>query len=422
MRLRRALALTAIATGAIVVFAMPASSSATALCEWETYSCPAMFPANTAIAAALETKTEASFTTGAGTVQCKESILKGETTQQEAEPLQGTIATLEITACTLSGKSCTVTTENRPYTTKLTYGEGNGTLAISGKEKSPTIKLKCGETLNCTLSGTPEVPFTSGSPAKIVFTKVKSFKSEGLCAETTFTATYVLSSPNSGTVYVSFRGPMPTKLCTAVPTEVMGELKCPGGSGYAGEVVKGELAVGVAYFRSTADATKEVTCNEASYTGKFKEDGGPITGVGISGLTYTQNVGGKPGKPCSSTFTGAPTVTITVENLPFSTSLIRYRGKFNPQGELDVRPSGGSTLGLKLVINNGGPDTCKYTVARMSGHWYNGVGANPSLLTDLGAGDWARIAGAGECPAGLTTSATVNVKSATNGNLYVSTP
>jgi hypothetical protein len=420
MRLSRALALTMIAAGAMVVFAMPASSSATALCEWETYSCPAMFPANTAITAALET--EASFTTGAGTVQCKESVLKGETTQEEAEPLQGTIGALEITACTLSGKSCTATTENRPYTTQLTYSEGNGTLAISSKEKSPMIKLKCGETLNCSLSGTPEVPFTSGSPAKIVFAKVKSFKSEGLCAETTFTATYVLSSPSSGAVYVSFRGPMPNKLCTAVPNEVMGELKCPAGSGYTGEVVKGELAAGVASFKSATDATKEITCNEASYAGKFKEDGGSVTNVGISSLTFSQNVGGKTGKPCSSTFTNAPTVTVTVENFNFLRSVIRYRGKFNPQGELDMRPAMGSTLGLKLVINNGGPDTCKYTAGFMIGSWYNGVGSNPSLVQHWGTPDWTRTAGAGECPTRLVSEAAMNVKSSTNGNLYVSTP
>jgi hypothetical protein len=416
----RALAL-AIVVAMALPLALPASSPGTALCEWETYSCPAMLPANTAIAGALEAETQASFTTGAGTVQCKESVLKGETTQEEAEPLQGTIGTLEMTACTLSGKGCTVTTENRPYNTKLTYSEGNGTLAISGKEKNPTISLKCGETLNCALSGTPEVPFKSGSPAKIVFSEVKAFKSTGLCAETTFTATYVLSSPNSGAVYVSYRGPMPLKLCTAVPNEVMGELKCPTGSGYAGEIVKGELAAGVASFKSSTDATKEVTCNEASYTGKFKEDGGSIPGVGISGMTFSQNVGGQTGKPCSSTFTNAPSVTVTVENFNFSRSVIRYRGKFNPQGELDIRPQVGSTVGLKLVINNGGPDTCKYSVNFIIAGWYNGLGSNSSLLNPLTSG-WTRTAGAGECPAGLTSEANMNVKSSTNGNLYVTTP
>lgn len=422
MRPIRALALAAVAAMVAIPFALPTQLSATALCEWESYSCAAMFPAKTALQGSLKAETEASFTTGVGTVQCKESVLKGETTAEVAEPLPGSIGTLEFNACTLSGKSCTVTSENRPYETKLTYKEGNGTLVISGKEKSPTIKLKCGETLSCTLSGTPEVPFESGKPAKIVFSKVKALKSEGACAETAFTATYALTSPKSGTVYVSQRAALPAKLCTATPTEVMDELKCPGGSGYAGEIVKGELAAGVAYFRSTTDASKEVTCNEASYTGKFKEDGGPIAGVGISGMTFSQNVGGKPGKPCSSTFTTSPTVTITVENLNYSTSLIRYQGKYNPQGELDIRPAGGSAIQIKLVINNGGPDTCKYTAERMYGLWYNGVGANPSLLNPMGFGTWTRVAGAGECPDGLVSSATMNVKSSTNGNLYITTP
>ncbi len=419
MRLVRVLILTA-AMVTVMAAAFAAPSTATVMCEIGTIACPEedIYPAKTTVSGVLKSGTQATFEGGFGSVKCSESILEGQSLEKEAGQLTGTLASLKLLACKSGETSCTVTASTLPFNTKLTYTSGDeGTLLVSSKEKTPTVKFECGKIINCSASGNLELTMDGGEPGSIIASK-EPLTGEGACAKTTFTATYTLNAPSSGYVFVAQAQVAGTLLCSEPPETVMGKLKCPTGKSYSGEI-KGELAAGNAEFKSMAEPAKGVSCNQTTYEGQFESDGtkAAVNG-GINKLAFSSIVGGIPNKPCSGSFEAANPVKVTVEGLSYRDAKFFYQSVFNPQGGFEVRAN---MVDIKFEIENGmNPlPTCKYTAPRLWGYVVNGAGMNPSQMTLIGSRLVKVAGGAGVCPPDLQLTAQVTVKGVGGGNVYI---
>lgn len=410
---------------AAVLLAVPSSSSATVLCQAKAYACPTVgtYAEETAFSGTLEAGGEASFETNLGTIKCKESILEGETLEEEGEPLAGKVTALEFTLCDVGETSCTLTTEKTPYGAQVAYtNEGNGTLTIGSKEKPVKLTVKCGLLLNCTYSSTPALTATGGDPMAVAGAAIALKAESGtMCPEkTTLTVTYALQNPSEGIVFVAQQRGITQKLCSEIPPEdaTTHKLKCKTGQGYSGEL-KGELASGVTEFQSPTEPTKKVTCNETTYVGKFKEDGGATNPGGITGLAFSSKVGGIPGKPCSSSFAGSPEVKIVVEGLPYDQASVVYQLLSNPQGMLFFWPQNGVPLKIKFEVNTTPAQVCKYEQRGIvTGEWLNGAGMNPSLLNPL-VGSLRYTSGGAICPVDMKLTASMTVRGQGNSLVYI---
>jgi hypothetical protein len=420
----RLLGLTTVATALLTLLA-PSSSPATVICQVNAYSCPSSttYTGGTTISGALKSESTATLKTSTTTVTCKGSTVKAEA---PGEGSLGTITALTLSSCTTkSGSSCTMTSEKLPYGVEYIFTEnGNGLANLFGKEEL-NLFLNCtisGIPVKCNFHGTPKLNFEGGQPAVLAAVEA-ALTGTGSCEKGggTLTATYRLSEPNEGEAFLSQRPAINTKLCKAIPNTVNNELQCPNGSGYAGEEIKGELASGVTEFKSPTEPTKVVTCNETAYEGKYKEDGGPAAVEGgIKNLTFTSNVGGTPGKPCSSSFAGSPAVKVKVENLPFSTSTVTYQKPANPQGIIFFWP--GSAVEIKFEVMTNPVQTCKYeSRGPLLGEWQNGAGTNSSLLNPL-TGELRVTVGGAICPVDQKLTSTLTLRGAGGVFVYSSGP
>lgn len=417
----RLLCLTTSAIAVTLALLAPSSSSATVLCQINAYTCPSSttYAEGTAISGALEGKTTATFKTSIATVTCLGSTVEAEA---PGEAGLGAITALDFWSCTPTG--CTLTAENLPYGVEYEFIEnGNGFAYLYGEEELELL-LKCkifGFLFECTFRGTPELSFEGRRPAVLVAFEA-SLTGTGICESGgTLNATYELSEPNEGEAYLSQRPQFNTRLCKVPPTLAMNELRCAQADAYVGEELRGVLASGVTEFRSITESTKVVTCDETAYEGKYKDDGGPAAAEGgIKDLTFTSNVNGTPGKPCSSSYNGSPRVKVIVENLPFSTSTVVYQRPVNPQGLIMFWP--GSAVKIKFEVMTNPVQTCKYeSRGPLLGEWKNGAGGNSSVLNPL-TGTLGVTVGGAICPVDQKLTSTLTLLGAGGVNVYSSGP
>ena len=168
----------------------------------------------------------------------------------------------------------------------------------------------------------------------------------------------------------------PTTLCNAEPEEIEGDLYCPKGKGFSGDV-EGELEPKtVATFESTEEPKEVISCTSSQIDATFNEDGTSPESGGITSLSFS----GEGGSPCSVTGGEASEVEIEVEEgLPLNGTTLSYQQPPNPPLALVVGDDGAR---LKIVVIRGFLDSCTYSPAgpggRLNGMWMNGsVGPPP---------------------------------------------
>jgi len=205
-----------------------------------------------------------------------------------------------------------------------------------------------------------------------------------------------------------------TTLCKAEPEEMEGDLFCPEGEGFSGEI-EGKLEPKTeATFESTEGAAGTVFCNEATIGGSFQENGQSPTGGGITAMSF-----GSGGGACTSTFAGNPKVEVSVESLPFDATVFSYEQAGPPQGKLGIAKAGPPLPTIKLTFPGPPPYTCKFEVTH--------IGESP--VTDLIFGivvgtlktKELRLAPGqpAACPKKLTLSETIRFDEAGGGPLGI---
>jgi hypothetical protein len=205
--IRRALlSLVLCATAALAVgWGAASASGATLLCEENATPCP---NAKTYAAGTEFSSTAfAAITTNVATIECEPSALSSKTTQEAGVPLGAEITTLTFENCetTLGLKCGNAQINGLPAAASISAtGAGNGTLTIAGA----SFKIVCGALINCTFTPSASLGFLGGQakggmgPARIT-ASVALNRAGGICPKTaTWTATYFLESPMSGTVWV----------------------------------------------------------------------------------------------------------------------------------------------------------------------------------------------------------------------------
>lgn len=381
------------------------TATATVLCEVELEECPAAqtLPKETAVAAKLESGTEAVFPTSLGTVKCKESTIEGNTLEEEGEPLLGEITKMTFGSCLLSSTGCTLTVEKLPFKIALTYtGEGTAELSISGIGGEPSVKVVCGALVKCTYTAKPTVKFEGAEPSRVLVKEVALLAGEGFFCpkEAKVLATYELQQPAGGNTAPAKQGGAVTKLCKSTPTEnpMTGRLKCDTGEGYSGEEIRGDLEIGSATFTVVTEPTKKVTCTEAKLNGKFKEDGNFAANQGgINVLSFTSG-----GGACSSTLTAMnPATTVTMLNLPYSKSVIEYARVASPQGYLGFAGQNAANP-IRLLLAFG--INCEYKP-----YAFDGAITNSTSSTVTVRGQWLLKEGA-NCPVTLSSEAIIKFR------------
>ncbi len=201
MKYVKSLSLAAVAAAALMALVGPSSALATgstALCKANETPCATgnLYPSGTVIKGVTAAGGKALLTTKAsGTLQC-DSSFEAHTTATTANPLPVDITALTWTNCDL-GSPCTVTSVNLPYSADLTdTSPPPADLTITG---NPGATIVCGAIINCTYTASsPVLKVTGGEAgvAKAVAEKVALTGVGKACPNSTWDATYFLTSPN----------------------------------------------------------------------------------------------------------------------------------------------------------------------------------------------------------------------------------
>jgi len=416
----------------LAVFAMalagaamgPTQAGATVLCVGEAEGvCPEVdeYPANTKVTGSLAEGTEAEISNSIGTIKCSGSTIEAETSEAEAELLAGSVTGLSFTGCSLKSTACTLTAEHLPFAASWQWTEsGDGFLTVSAGEKGvPAIKESCGSLIKCTLSSEKlGLDFTGGEPGSIVASAEALSKTEGfLCPKTSsFTATYTLSAPESGYVFLSRIANGLTRLCKTAPS-LLEFLTCGSGEFYEG-VTKSELDTGTAgTFTSGAET---ITCDKIKVFGDFTRNGPPLNNVN-GGITTLNIKGSGASNYCTSNLGGeTPDVFVEMLNTPYNRAAIVFRDVAAPQGELVVSSLNGPVLMKLLVELAAGQKFCEYEKDELIFKIKN---ASTEITRLEINGSWRkRNNSAAVCPAMLTQSAKLNFKRTSDtggGELYI---
>jgi hypothetical protein len=188
----------AVAVSAVVATVGVGSAAATSLCKENLEMCEGevMYVGGTKIKAKLVKGTVAKFVTSAGTIECTESALAGESSKLSSEPLPGLANSLSFTGCQLEKTACTITVEHLAYKSSTQPEAGLWNYTLAGFEAPMEQAVVCG-TLKCTFSS-EAIAFKAvgGKPAKLNGSQV--FASKGLLCpkEAKWTAEYEVTEPS----------------------------------------------------------------------------------------------------------------------------------------------------------------------------------------------------------------------------------
>jgi YD repeat-containing protein len=141
--------------------------------------------------------TEAKLETSLGNVVCGSSSLVAESSAEAGEPLPLSVSAWTISSCMLGTTSCSATTQNVPASASLkAITSGNGELKVGSGSKAPGWLLKCGTTLECTVSFEPTFTAEGSEQPHLVASKKTMSRSGAKCpTEAKFSANYTVSSP-----------------------------------------------------------------------------------------------------------------------------------------------------------------------------------------------------------------------------------
>lgn len=215
----RALVLAFLAT-TVVVTALSASASATVLCEEEPGegACEVAYAKETVFAGKAAGSV---FKSSLVNITCAASLeghLSEEPTGEE-KALNAQLSSLSFTEC---NNSCTVSTQNLPYSAPLSWTEGaNGQMKISsGGKGSPGATISC-PLFKCLYTTEPSLKVIGGKTAKVLATEVvlKFAKNEGGfgCPKEAFwNAEFSLNKPKEGKAFVAAVLRPATVFCTAL--------------------------------------------------------------------------------------------------------------------------------------------------------------------------------------------------------------
>jgi len=183
------------------------TAAATALCETEVVegNCARPFAKETIY---LGKAASSVFETSLGTITCASSIegklSEGPTAAEK--PLATSVTSLTFSSCLLGGSACTVTPSGLPYSGSLLWtGGDNGTLTMKAGGAGPIkATVKCGFTVSCTIEAEPPLTLDGkASNATLAASKAKLTTSGLICPkEAIWSATYTLSAPGMGKMYV----------------------------------------------------------------------------------------------------------------------------------------------------------------------------------------------------------------------------
>lgn len=401
------------------------TASATVLCGVEMPTCPSgsIFGSGTEFSAKLATETKALFTTSTGTVACEGATIKGKTSAEEGEPLSGELTSSTFSKCSLGKTACTAESADLPFKAAFTYAKGeeetgDGTIELSsGGKGEPIVILGCTELFSgCTYSASSNLSYSGGEPGEVRAAKVveKLLKGASCPKEATFTATYVMTSPESAFL-VQARA-QNTKLCQQepTPTGVGGALKCNAGQGYSGAVEFTLTGVSEALF-TYAGAT--IKCNKVTVSGNFQENGEAATVLGgLQTFNLNSEVGGVVGN-CTSTLGGTPRVGVTMQGLAYNQSAIAYLQPTADEAAMGIHGANGAVK-IQLAIGGGGP-TCVYNKGSSSAGITNGSGVGVKSTISLSFG-WAIAANQpNTCGGTMGESMTLRFEQPLHGALYV---
>jgi hypothetical protein len=136
MRLIKMIGFAVIAAVAAMAFLSAGTASATRVCETNSLPCASVLPIM-AVKAELKAPNEAILKSGFAEIKCKESVIKGKTTNEGGAsslvPVLGEIASATWNSCTCNlGGVVTTGAEARPWSTELHWTvEMNGTMKVT---------------------------------------------------------------------------------------------------------------------------------------------------------------------------------------------------------------------------------------------------------------------------------------------------
>jgi len=165
----------------------------------------------------------------------------------------------------------------------------------------------------------------------------------------------------------------PTTLCNAEPEETEGNLYCPKGKGFSGDI-EGELEPKtVATFESTEEPKEVISCSSSQIDGAFNEDGTSPESGGITSLSFS----GEGGSPCSVTGGETSEVEIEVEEgLPLNGTTLSYQ---QPPANPLILVLGLDGGRIQIAVIRGFLNNCTYSPVKriISGDFINGDAGPP---------------------------------------------
>ncbi len=206
MKSLKILALAAVAAAALMAFVGSGTASATILCkvnpaptgesESTGEECPSesTYPAKTTIEGKLVSGTKAKLVTTFKTIECSKSSVKGETSEEEAEPLTGPEGTVTFEECNCEVKVL----KSGTLSTEWIEGSHNGTLKSNKNESTVTCSTIFGN-VHCiyVTENTDVGTLTGGNPATLKAEAViPRLPTNGLCSEQSeWSASYEVTAP-----------------------------------------------------------------------------------------------------------------------------------------------------------------------------------------------------------------------------------
>jgi len=243
-------------------------------------------------------------------ISCSESKLEAESTAAAGEPLPLKLKAWTLSGCkTANGTSCVVTPSGMSaYTGGVAWAsQDDGVMTIGNAKFETGWELECGFIVDCMFnpkaaSLTVNGGQSGGVPATIVADKEPlEGAGDGICPSpaSTMSATYTVTSPSE--IFVTRAEAPPsspvTALCKAVQKWCEAPNLYPSGTSFTAK------ATNLAF--ETGTAMGNITCKEASFTGKTEAAYAEplpmsMTSFGLSGCNW----GTGESNPCSVTAIG----------------------------------------------------------------------------------------------------------------------
>ncbi len=139
---------------------------------------------------------EVKIETSLGNMVCTGSALEAELSAEAGEPLPINVSTWTLASCTLGATSCSASAQNIPTVASLKASSNSGEFKVGGGSTPPGWLLKCGTTLECTVSFEPGFIVEGGSLTHIIASKKIMGRAGPKCpTEAKFSAIYTINSP-----------------------------------------------------------------------------------------------------------------------------------------------------------------------------------------------------------------------------------